>query len=160
MHSPTRQKPPLLASFGSLYFSQAYLKEPESVSSARVRFRGAAVEGKLDEDLRLSAELCLTELAANAVRHAHDSRTIKQILVQVAVRRIQNRPYLEISVWDVDWHRMPPLPNPDTAEGQLFGMTDEDIGGRGLLLVASLAEDIGYDRFPRHGKRIWCRWAL
>lgn len=160
MHSPTRQGPLTLVSPGTLHFTQAYRKELESVSHARARFRDAAHEGKLDEDLCEDAEVCLTELAGNAIRHAHDHRRVTQILIQATIRTICQRPRLEISVWDVDWRRTPPLPDPDTAGTELSGMSDEAVGGRGLLLVASLAEEIGYDRVPRHGKRIWCRWTL
>lgn len=160
MHSPTRQGPLTLVSPGSLHFSQAYSKEPESVPLARERLRIAAHDSKLDDDLLERAELCLTELATNAVRHAHDCRRIRQFLVQVSIRNICRLPHLEVSVWDVDWRRTPNLPDPGTAGVELLTMAEEVTGGRGLLLVASLAEEIGYDFVPRHGKRIWCRWAL
>ncbi|WP_164331344.1 ATP-binding protein [Streptomyces sp. RLB1-9] len=159
MHSPTRQGPPNLASLGNIRFTQAYRKEPESVPLARQRFREAAHDGKLDVELFQRAELCLCELAANAVRHAHDPRRNNQILTEVTIRVIRRRPHLEISVWDIDGRRIPDIPNPDTAALQLADVSDGAIGGRGLLLIAAMTDEIGYDLRPQ-GKRIWCRWAL
>jgi anti-sigma regulatory factor (Ser/Thr protein kinase) len=159
MHSPTRQGPPTLGSLGNIRFTQAYRKESQSVALARKRFREAAVEGKLNDDLLLSAELCLSELTGNAVRHAHDARKRPLILVEVTIRHIRRRLHLEVSVWDIDKHRIPDLPDPATAALELFDMSGAATSGRGLLLVAATAGEIGYDRGP-HGKRIWCRWAL
>lgn len=161
MHSPPRQGPPTLGTaHWTIHYAQAYPQEHESVTLARDRFREAARAGGLDSELRENAELCLTELATNAVRHAHDPRLVPQFLVRAAVLLVQRRPCLEVSVWDVDWRRTPPLPDPAKAAEALYDMPVDAVGGRGLLLVASLAEAIGYDRLMRNGKRMWCRWAL
>lgn len=158
MHSPTRPGPPTLGSLGTLHFTQAFRKELPSVPLARARFREAARESKLDDDLVAIGELCLTELTGNAVRHALDPRRNAQILTGATVRAISSRLHLEIGVWDVDHRWVPNLPDQETAAHDLFRMP-EDTRGRGLLLVASLADEIGYDLRP-NGKRIWCRWPL
>jgi anti-sigma regulatory factor (Ser/Thr protein kinase) len=159
MHSPTYQGRLTLGSLGNLRFTQAYRKELCSVSLARERFREAARDGKIDADLLSRGELCLSELTGNAVRHAHDSRKNALVLTEATIRVIRRRLHLEVSVWDIDRHRLPRLPDPATAPLELFGMPEGATGGRGLLLVATLAEEVGYVRGP-HGKRIWCRWAL
>jgi anti-sigma regulatory factor (Ser/Thr protein kinase) len=159
MHSPTRQGPPTLGHYGNLRFTQAYRKELCSVPLVRERFREAAHDSKLDDDLLSRGELCLTELTGNAIRHAHDPRRRPQVLTEATIRAIRRRLYLEVSVWDIDKHRIPDIPDPATAPVALFGMAEEATGGRGLLLVATLSEEIGCVRGP-HGKRIWCRWPL
>jgi anti-sigma regulatory factor (Ser/Thr protein kinase) len=158
MHSPTRPGPPTLGSLGNLHFIQAFRKEPPSVPLARGRFREAARASKLDSDIVDRGELCLTELTANAVRHALDPRRNPQILTGATVRPISRRLYLEIGVSDFDRHWFPDLPDQATAARKLFELPLET-RGRGLLLVASLADEIGYERGP-NGKRIWCRWPL
>jgi anti-sigma regulatory factor (Ser/Thr protein kinase) len=94
----------------------------------------------------------------NAVRHAHDRRKIRQILVESTVRG-RWRHLLEISVWDVDGIRAPRIPDPATAAMQLLDMPDDAVSGRGLLMVATWSDEIGID-FGGRGKRIWCRWRL
>lgn len=159
MHSPPRQGPPSLGSLGNLHFTQAYRKELRSVPDARRRFKEAAHEAKLDEDLLGRGELCLSELTGNAVRHARDPRMSPLILTGATIRPIRGHLHLEVSVWDFDRHWVPDLPDRDTAALKLFGMPEGAIGGRGLLLVATLADEVGYDR-RSHSKRIWCRWPL
>ncbi|MEU9405709.1 ATP-binding protein [Streptomyces sp. NPDC048281] len=159
MHSPTRQGPPTLGSLGTIRFTQAYRKEPDSVPLVRHRFMEAAHEGKLDEDLAQRAELCLSELTGNAVNHAQDPRERCQILVEVTVRAIHRRLHLEIGVWDIDQAHVPDLPDQAQAIRDLFDLPEDSTSGRGLLLVASTAEEFGIVLGP-HGKRIWCRWPL
>lgn len=160
MHSLTRQgPPPTLGTLGNLRFTQAYPKELESVPRLRARFRHAASYGNLDDDLLSRGEMCLSELAGNAVRHAMDPRKRPMFLAEATIRVMRRRHlHLEVSVWDIDKFHVPTMPDPATAALQLFGM-DDATGGRGLLLASTLSEEFGCDVGP-HGKRVWCRWAV
>jgi anti-sigma regulatory factor (Ser/Thr protein kinase) len=160
MHSQTRQGPPTLGLLGNIRYTHVYPLESGSVPRAREHFRAAAQDSKLDPDLTDRIELCLTELAANSVRHARDRRRAPKFQVQCAIRRLRRRYHLEVAVWDIDMWHVPDLPDPDTAAVRLFNMLDQDaVSGRGLLLVAMQADELGYDLGP-HGKRLWSRWAL
>jgi anti-sigma regulatory factor (Ser/Thr protein kinase) len=159
MHSQTRQGPPTLGLLGNIRYTRAYSKELASVPLARARFHEAADDSKLDHEIAEKAVLCLSELAGNAVRHAHDPRKIRRFLVESTIRPIRRRFTLEVSVWDIDLCHIPPLPDPATAAARLFSMDEDAMSGRGLLFAASLSDGIGIDRGP-HGKRVWCRWHL
>jgi anti-sigma regulatory factor (Ser/Thr protein kinase) len=89
------------------------------------------------EDLAWRAELVVTELATNAVRHA---RTLFTVAMTWDGRRLR----IEVS----DAQPVPPrtvqeAPSPDAT------------GGRGLLLVEQLSDRWGYHPHER-GKTIWC----
>jgi anti-sigma regulatory factor (Ser/Thr protein kinase) len=80
--------------------------------------------------------LIVSELMSNAVRHARRGS------LRVVVERPETA-CLRIGV--VDFSKVPPVrraPDP------------EDEGGRGLVLVAELAEDWGSEPLP-WGKRVW-----
>lgn len=159
MHSQTRQGPPTLGLLRNIRFTCPYRKELASVSLAREKFRDAAHESKLDQDILDRAELCLSELTGNAVRHACDPRTKRRIWVESTIRRRCRRLFLEVSVWDIDRCTVPSLPDPATAGLRLLDLPEDAVSGRGLLLVALQSDEIGVDLGP-HGKRVWCRWAL
>jgi anti-sigma regulatory factor (Ser/Thr protein kinase) len=107
---------------------------PASVTAARQWLAEVlAADGRAGRVL--DAEVCLSELAANAVNHAgtefeveisDDGRNVR-----IAVRDRSHRPV------------SPQQPAPN------------DIAGRGLQIVAALADRWGVDPIP-DGKIVWC----
>ena len=87
---------------------------------------------RVDDD---SVKLLASELAANAVVHAGSPETVTVKYLGDVVR---------VEVDD----RSPSVPTLAQAD-------DEDISGRGLLIVDALAESWGVDKRPP-GKRVWC----
>jgi anti-sigma regulatory factor (Ser/Thr protein kinase) len=86
-------------------------------------------------ELTPPAEILISELATNVVRHARTRFTITVSWDRLTLR---------VEVSDAS----PLAPRP-----QLTGHTDDE-GGRGLLLVAAIATDWGVDLYPR-GKTVW-----
>ena len=86
-------------------------------------------------DLTPPAEILISELATNVVRHARTRFTITVSWDRLTLR---------VEVSDAS----PLAPRP-----QLTGHTDDE-DGRGLLLVAAIATDWGVDLSPR-GKTVW-----
>ncbi|MGW4550632.1 ATP-binding protein [Streptomyces violaceorubidus] len=95
--------------------------------------------------------LVLGELTANAVRHGHVPGRDFHLLLHVTAPHGTVR----IEVTDSRGERMPPRPEETRAPD------DEDTGGRGLLLVAALAERWGWHPRPGGpGKSVWAEYAL
>jgi anti-sigma regulatory factor (Ser/Thr protein kinase) len=88
--------------------------------------------GHLPKD---DALLLLDELAANAVRHAHTPFTITLSLNSDALRGAVH-----------DDNPRPPVRRTPTLE---------DLGGRGIQMVAVLADRWGVDRHDGDGKTVW-----
>ena len=113
----------------------SYLNHPESVRSARHFAREVlAGRGVAEERLAL-AELLVSELASNAVKHATTSFTLA-IKVKDAIIRI------EVT---------------DTGSGQptLKHPRPDQPDGRGLLIVESLSDAWG-TTVERDSKTVWC----
>ena len=110
--------------------------QPASAGAARARLAsiletcGAAPQ--LD-----AAELLVTEVVANAVRHAGGERIDLTVTVDDAAVRVE--------VGDEA--------DDDPVPGLAPGV--EDSGGRGLMIVEALASRWGYERRPGGGKRVW-----
>jgi anti-sigma regulatory factor (Ser/Thr protein kinase) len=85
------------------------------------------------------AELLISELVTNALRHTRSDVILVDVRTEARVR---------VSVTDQS-ARMPQRqsPGPDEPEG------------RGLMIVDELAEDWGIDALPGDGKRIWFELA-
>jgi anti-sigma regulatory factor (Ser/Thr protein kinase) len=81
------------------------------------------------------AVLLISELVTNAVRHTQSD----VILVDVSTNA-----HIRVSVTDQS-SRMPQRQSPGP----------DDPGGRGLMIVDTLAENWGIDVLPGDGKRIW-----
>jgi anti-sigma regulatory factor (Ser/Thr protein kinase) len=109
---------------------------PASVAAARRQAHDVldiwARRGHLRED---DALLMLDELAANTVRHAHTPFTISLSLDREALRGAV-----------LDLNPRPPV---------LRIPTLEDLGGRGIQMVAVLADRWGVDRHDGDGKTVW-----
>jgi len=115
---------------------------PAAASSARQQL-ASGIRGwcaALDQELLSTAELVAAELLANAVRHAGHGP------ISAAARLDDER--LLVEVTDAS-PKVPRAGLPDT----------EAEGGRGLFLVAALADRHGIDRLPS-GKRCWAEFKV
>ncbi|GAA4947121.1 hypothetical protein GCM10023205_03750 [Yinghuangia aomiensis] len=91
------------------------------------------------EGLAITAELIVSELVTNSVRYAPGA---------VELRLILRENTLACEVTDTN-----------SAAPRLRRAHDDDEGGRGLFLVAQLAQDWGA-RWNPHGKTIWAELPL
>ncbi|MEV4037189.1 ATP-binding protein [Streptomyces umbrinus] len=115
-----------------------------SVGRARTLFREQATSWKLPDELTETAALLLSELMTNAYRHARVSPGR-----EIWARCILETDNLHISVTDAN----DTLPEPRPA-------SLDDESGRGLSLVAALADDWGANpRAGGIGKTVWCQLA-
>lgn len=115
--------------------SWSLAREAAMVPMARQCVQGAAEEWGLPE-LADDAGLIVTELAANAVKHARWA-SIRVSVVHLEGGRVR------VSVTDRS-HLLPAMEVVDA----------EAVGGRGLMLVAALSRDWGVVKLP-WGKRVW-----
>ncbi|MBG0820093.1 ATP-binding protein [Planomonospora sp. ID91781] len=116
--------------------SRHFLGSTASVCEAR-RFVTAFLNGW---PIVEAAELIVSELATNAVRHSASGRFGGRFLVTIHVGRDR----LWLAVLDEG--------GPRTPEVLLDGQEDE--GGRGLLLVSTLADSWGVDG-DEQGRTVW-----
>ncbi|MFH8446039.1 ATP-binding protein [Streptomyces sp. NPDC018026] len=101
--------------------------QPESVGQLRKRVSVILSGWLLGTDETQAAELVVSELLTNAVEHGHDEMTLGVTLSGSA---------LEITVTD---H------GPATESGS---SSDPDEHGRGLAIVAAIAQDLSIDKTP------------
>ncbi|MFV0127013.1 ATP-binding protein [Streptomyces sp. HMX112] len=131
MQQPTTRARPT----GHPGYSQTLPREPGSAAIARRLVRVALTAWGLD-DLAEDGALIVAELVANAVRHARRD-SIRVVVERPGASRVR--------IGVVDLSKALPMrgePGP------------EDEGGRGLVLVATLAADWGTEPLP-WGKRVW-----
>lgn len=115
-------------------------RHARSVGRARELFREQAASWDLPQDLTDTAELLLSELMTNAYRHAKVPAG-REIWARCAI--VDDR--FRVTVTDAN----DTLPTPGTA-------SLEDESGRGLALVANLADDWGAERRECGiGKEVW-----
>ncbi|RAY13588.1 ATP-binding protein [Actinomadura craniellae] len=103
--------------------------------------------GHLVDDLAL----CSTELVTNAVKAAPGREVTVRLVREAAgvlltVRDLSNAPPVQR-----------PVVEPSLAALDLGG--PEDDGGRGLLIVSTLAQRCGYEPHSPRGKTVWARFA-
>ncbi|MFJ4004530.1 ATP-binding protein [Streptomyces sp. NPDC090023] len=113
-----------------------------SVGKARAFVRAALPAAQIRERID-DITLCVSELATNAVRHGSPAGHL--FLVRVSV----NESLLRIEVHDAGESR-PVLRAP----------ADDDLSGRGLVLVDSLADDWGTGPRDGLGKVVWIEFKL
>ncbi|MFJ8154285.1 ATP-binding protein [Streptomyces sp. NPDC094468] len=115
---------------------------PAAAASARRQLAGAIRnwDAFLGPELLDTAELVAAELIANAVRHAGNGP------ISAGARLSDARLLIEVTDTSLD---VPQVGLPDA---------DEE-GGRGLFLVAALADRHGFDQVPR-GKRCWAEFKV
>jgi anti-sigma regulatory factor (Ser/Thr protein kinase) len=132
----------LLESVGQRGDTRAEIELPDELSSVaearrfvKQRLRDWGIREPLDDAL-----LVVSELAANALTHAHSSYAI----------RLSATPYvLRIEVDDSGAGTPEPQP-----------LTDTEEHGRGLHLVDALAASWGMESAESGGKRVWAELAL
>ncbi|GAA2227781.1 hypothetical protein GCM10010232_12080 [Streptomyces amakusaensis] len=95
------------------------------------------------EEVVDAAELAVTELLANVVRHVPDRQCALLLL------RLDRGVRIEVSD---GWGRMPRNPAPLDRSGE----PALDEGGRGLMLVEAVADRWGVVPLPPGGKTVWC----
>ncbi|MET9255687.1 ATP-binding protein [Streptomyces sp. NPDC003717] len=118
-------------------------KHRRHVPTARQRVRKALAGWGVGDELADSVTLLANELVTNAVTHCRVTHAL------VEVRLTLDGPALTLEVADPDRDR---LPRPhDSAP-------DEE-GGRGLALVAALADDWGH-RQEAYAKCVWARFRV
>ncbi|MGW1037524.1 ATP-binding protein [Streptomyces antibioticus] len=121
-------------------------RTPETAAKARGLARIALRVWQMD-DAGDSAALLLTELFANAVRHARG--TSVRVIID---RPEQDRVYL--AVVDLAPHRLP----------EMREAGPDDDNGRGLALVEELSDRWGCDLMGRGqrpwGKRVWAEMKV
>ncbi|MGN9782532.1 ATP-binding protein [Nonomuraea sp. ZG12] len=97
-----------------------------------------------ESDHRHDAELITGELAANAVRHTTSGRSNGTFIVEIS----RTTATTTIGVYDYGRGGVPRF-------GRLFGIDAEH--GRGLAIVAALADQFGYEGDEEIGHRVWAR---
>lgn len=115
---------------------------PASVAQARTFVAGALTEWNLC-DRHDEVRLCVSELATNAIKHG--SAETRSFRVRVALADAR----LRVEVHDGGQG----APRPKHAA------QDAD-QGRGLYLVAALADDWGYAPRNAHGKSVWAEFKI
>ncbi|MFD0315446.1 ATP-binding protein [Streptomyces flavalbus] len=125
----------LKAEDDALTVSRSFAREDGSVGQARRYVHGALLDWKLP-DLADRAELVVSELATNSVRHARCD-TYRVTLCRLSDHRVR--------VAVVDLSRCEPR----------MAQADHDMEhGRGLALVDAMSDEWGTDLLP-WGKRVW-----
>ncbi|MFC8564452.1 ATP-binding protein [Streptomyces sp. NPDC057245] len=105
-----------------------------------------AVTSVDDDDGMATASLLIAELTANAALHGRvQGRNARLALTLTAET-------LRIEVTDARGERLPVTPSDAETEG-------DGESGRGLLLVASLADAWGCESYPPGGKTVWAQCA-
>ncbi|MFG3249510.1 ATP-binding protein [Streptomyces sp. NPDC048187] len=147
MHSPSPQRHRLLspAAMPSTEFAMAFTSTPRGARLARLFVSHCLNAWGHPYDCRVNETLTLitAELCANAVTHGRVPG--RDFHVRLAAERDGERLRLEVS--DTRVERRPVIVSPAEPDSEC---------GRGLLLVASLADDWGVtDRRGGPGKTVW-----
>ncbi|MFI1567086.1 ATP-binding protein [Streptomyces sp. NPDC020490] len=116
-------------------------RHARSVGRARALFREQAASWGLPQDVTDTAELLLSELMTNAYRHAKVPAGR-----EIRARCVVTEDRVRVTVTGAN----NALPEPGQA-------SLDDESGRGLALVAALADDWGAERRECGiGKEVWC----
>ncbi|MEU3085049.1 ATP-binding protein [Streptomyces massasporeus] len=113
------------------------------MSAARRHIRKTLADWGTDNELSYTICLLANELVTNAVTHCRIS--CAQVRITLTLRKAD----LLLEVSDPDRDRLPRLHDPGP---------DEE-GGRGLALVAGLADSWGHRQEP-YSKCVWARFTL
>ncbi|MFH9209006.1 ATP-binding protein [Streptomyces albidoflavus] len=122
-----------------------FSRQPVSVGAAR-SFVATVLTGWEPDDRLDDVKVCVSELATNAIRHG--SRVGRGFLVRVASR--DERLRVEVRDGGGSDGKAPCVKEP---------AADVD-SGRGLYLVATLADDWGVNRHEGHGHTVWAEFKV
>jgi anti-sigma regulatory factor (Ser/Thr protein kinase) len=114
---------------------------PSAAGGARMFVVQVCAAWAVPHDIGTAAELVASELVSNAIQHAHTPSRLT-LTYTGAVLRVAVRDYC-------------PCPAPTRPRPVAIGA----LRGRGLHLVAALANDWGLDRHP-DGKTVWVNLAI
>ncbi|MEU6279983.1 SpoIIE family protein phosphatase [Streptomyces sp. NPDC047028] len=114
-----------------------YTADPAAVHDARDDIRAQLGAWGLEEHV-FATELIVSELVTNAIRYAGEPVTLRLIRERVLVCEVSD---------------------PSNTQPRLRRAKSTDEGGRGLFLVAQIADRWG-SRYGVHGKTIWTEQAL
>ncbi|MGW1436769.1 ATP-binding protein [Streptomyces griseus] len=153
MHSPYSTPPRRLGALRNVQYRCAYPGVEESVSAARDRLAKAVAASGLDQDTADTAALCLSEIATNAVVHAIGHQTRPRFIVAVSIFGCRQR-VLRFEVHDPDAEHQPTFPAKEHATCLMLEHADEATSGRGLAMVAALADRTGVEVGPAW-KCVW-----
>ncbi|WP_432150378.1 ATP-binding protein [Streptomyces sp. bgisy029] len=129
---------------------------PDAVSSARLHTAEVLARWGVSSDLAETAQLLVSELATNAVRHPKESDECASVFAsRNAVQTFELllemlHDAVRLSVWDRDTR--PPV---------LREVGAEATGGRGIFIVAMMSRDWGhYPARSMPGKVVWAEIAF
>ncbi|WP_345961551.1 ATP-binding protein [Streptomyces sp. BRB040] len=108
--------------------------------------RGRSEPEPTDDDSMATASLLIAELTANAALHGRVQGRNARLALTLTPE------ILRIEVTDARGERLPATPPDAETEG-------DGESGRGLLLVASLADAWGCESYPPGGKTVWAECA-
>ncbi|MFE5540762.1 MULTISPECIES: ATP-binding protein [Streptomyces] len=117
----------------------AFTAVPESVAEARA-FTARTLEGWRLTGRADDIGLCVSELASNAVKHGSPGEG-----GAFRVRIDADETHVHLEVEDDD----------PSATPRMGAARDEDTGGRGMMIVASLATAWGFESCAYGGKAVW-----
>ncbi|MEV4442294.1 ATP-binding protein [Streptomyces sp. NPDC049577] len=121
-------------------------RHPRSVARSRFLLREQARSWCLPDDAAETAVLLLSELMTNACTHGRTASPGREVSARCLLR--DGRLRIEVS-------------DPGDGVPRVRRATSEDESGRGLALVAALAD--AWDAQPRAhgtGKTVWCELAI
>lgn len=111
---------------------------PECLGSVRRFVRDLAADWGVPPEAAETAELLTNELVTNAIKYGGPDAAV----IRISISRTGD--LLCVDVHDA---------NPATPRITIAG--DDDLSGRGLSIVALLAQDFGWTPQPDGGKTVW-----
>ncbi|MET8006505.1 ATP-binding protein [Nonomuraea glycinis] len=125
---------------GGLSWRRVYPGSLHQVPHARHFTRYLLADARCRDD----AEQIVAELAANAVHHTASGRAHGTFIVEI----VRTTATVTLAVYDCGWGGVPRFdgPSPTGAEH-----------GRGLAIVAALADQAGYEGDDAIGHRVWAK---
>ena len=125
---------------GGLTWRRSYPGALHQIPHARHFARYLLADAPCQED----AEQIVAELSANAVHHTASGRPYGTFIVEI----VRTTATVTLAVYDCGWGGVPRF-------GSLFGIDAEC--GRGLAIVAALADQFGYEGNEEIGHQVWAR---
>ena len=124
-------------------WTMSFPPEPRCSSAARYAVREVLAYLRLDPDMQDAIDIVVGELAANSIIHARTEFTVTVRLEEDLLR---------VELFDSD-----------TRAPLVLGVDADATSGRGLHLVASVADDWGWRTARRQGirgKAVWAEWRI